>query len=79
MVLDVIETTKSNLKKYKLNTIKDIYKQKYLMVDFSEKMKRTDKEIKLFLAYNMYNHKNVISNTNKGKKIIEILFNYLSN
>ena len=49
-----------------------------MIVDFSEKMKRIDKEIKFFLAYNMYNHKNVISNTNKGKKIIEILFTHLS-
>ena len=26
----------------------------------------------------MYNHKDVISNTNKGKKVIQILFNHLS-
>ena len=41
-------------------------------------MRKTDKEIKFFLKNNMYNHKNVISNTNKGKKIIEILFKHLS-
>ena len=66
------------MKEYNPKKVKDIYKQKCLIVDFSEKMKRIDKEIKFFLAYNMYNHKNVISNTNKGKKIIEILFNHLS-
>ena len=78
MVLDVIETTKRNLKKNNPKTIKDIYKQKSLIVDFSQKMRKTDKEIKFFLKNNMYNHKNVISNTNKGKKIIEILFKHLS-
>ena len=78
MVLDVIDTTNKNLKKYNPKKIEDIYKQKCLIVDFSKKMKRIDKEIKFFLAYNMYNHKDVISNTNKGKKIIEILFNHLS-
>jgi len=78
MVLDVIDTTNKNLKKYNPKKIEDIYKQKCLIVDFSKKMKRIDKEIKFFLAYNMYNHRDVISNTNKGKKIIEILFNHLS-
>jgi len=78
MVLDVIETTKRNLKKNNPKTIKDIYNQENLIVDFSQKMRKTDKEIKFFLKNNMYNHKSVISNTNKGKKIIEILFKHLS-
>ena len=79
MVLDVIETTKRNLKKNNPKTIKDIYNQENLIVDFSQKMRKTDKEIKFFLKKNMYNHKSVIFNTNKGKKIIEILFKHLSN
>ena len=33
--------------------------------------------IKFFLKKNMYNHKKVITNTNRGKKIIEDLFTYL--
>ena len=78
MVLDVIETTKRNLKKNNPKTIKDIYNQENLIVDFSQQMRKTDKEIKFFLKKNMYNHKSVIFNTNKGKKIIEILFKHLS-
>ena len=78
MVLDVISTAKHNLKKYKIKTINDIYKHNSLIVDFSKKMKKTDKQIKSFLEENMYNHKNVISNTNKGKKIIEALFIHLA-
>jgi len=35
-------------------------------------------QIKDFLRHNMYNHKKVIINTNKGKRIIKVLFNYLS-
>ena len=35
-------------------------------------------QIKDFLSYNMYNHEKVIINTNKGKRIIKALFNYLS-
>jgi len=78
MVVDVIDTTNRNLKKYNPQSIKDIYKQDHLIVDFSDKMKKVDMQIKDFLRQNMYNHKKVIINTNKGKRIIKDLFNYLS-
>ena len=77
MVVDVINTTKKNLKLCNPRTINDIYKQERLMVDFSDKMKKIDKQIKEFLKYNMYNHKKVVANTNKGKRIIYDLFKYL--
>jgi len=78
MVVDVINTTNRNLKKYNPQSIKDIYKQDHLIVDFSDKMKKVEMQIKDFLRHNMYNHKKVIINTNKGKRIIKVLFNYLS-
>jgi len=78
MVIDVINTTNRNLKKYNPQSVQDIYKQDFLIVDFSDKMKMVDKQIKYFLRKNMYNHKKVVINTNKGKKIIRVLFNYLS-
>jgi len=77
MVADVIKTTRRNLSIKKIKNINDVYKQNNLMVDFSDKMKKTDKHIKDFLKTNMYNHKKVLANTNKGKKIIKILFKYL--
>jgi len=77
MVIDVIKTTNKNLKKNNPQSINDIYKQGHLMVDFSDKMKMIDKQIKDFLKRNMYNHKKVIVNTNKGKRIINRLFKYL--
>jgi len=77
MVVDVIITTNKNLKKYKPESIKDIYKLDHLIVDFSPKMKNLDKQIKAFLSENMYNHKSVTSNTNSGKKVIKGLFKYL--
>lgn len=78
MVVDVINTTNRNLKKYNPQSIKDIYKQDHLIVDFSDKIKKLDMQIKDFLRHNMYNHKKVIINTNKGKRIIKVLFNSLS-
>ncbi len=77
MVLDVINTTNKNLKLCNPQTVNDIYKQDCLMVDFSDKMKKIDKQIKEFLKLNMYNHKKVITSANKGKKIINNLFKYL--
>ena len=77
MVIDVIKTAKKNLKKINPQSINDIYKQGRLLVDFSDKMKKIDKQIKDFLKHNMYNHKKVIVNTNKGKRIIKDLFKYL--
>tara|TARA_Y100000590_G_C15739875_1_gene1019873 strand:- start:4241 stop:5383 length:1143 start_codon:yes stop_codon:yes gene_type:complete len=77
MVVDVINTTNKNLNKINPQSINDIYIQKQPIVDFSDKMKMIDKEIKFFLKKNMYNHKKVIKNTNKGKTIIRDLFIYL--
>ena len=77
MVVDVVNTTNKNLKKSNPQTINDIYKQDRLIVDFSDKMKIIDKQIKDFLRHNMYNHNKVIVNTNKGKHIINDLFRYL--
>ena len=77
MVVDVINTTNRNLKKYNPQSIKDIYKQDHLIVDFSDKMKIVHMQIKYFLRHYMYNHKKVIINTNRGKRIIKALFNYL--
>ena len=48
-----------------------------MIVDFSDKMKKAVMQIKVFLKHNMYNHKKVMINTNKGKRIIKSLFNYL--
>ena len=77
MVVDVINTANRNLRKSSPQSIKDIFKQDCLIVDFSDKMKRIDDQIKGFLKRNMYNHKKVIVNTNRGKRIIKDLFKYL--
>jgi len=77
MVVDVINTTNKNLRESNPQSINDIYAQDRLIVDFSDKMKIIDKQIKYFLKHNMYNNKEVIANTNRGKKIIKVLFKYL--
>ena len=77
MVIDVINTTKENLRKNNPQSINDIYNEERMIVDFSHKMKIIDIQIKDFLRRNMYNNKAVIVNTNKGKIIINDLFKHL--
>ena len=74
MVKDLIINTQKNIKKKRIRSLNDVLKSKYPIVIFSNKMKKFDTKIKSFLRKKMYYHKNVISNTNKGKKIIKRLF-----
>jgi len=77
MVIDIINTTKKNLKKNKPKNINDIYKNKNKIVDFSKKTQEIDYQVKDFLKKNMYNNKKVLINTDKGKIITKDLFKYL--
>jgi dGTPase len=45
------------------------------MVEFSDKIKNSENEIRFFLKKKMYNNKNVLDRNNKGKIIIKKLFN----
>ncbi len=74
MVEDLIKTTQKNIKKSKIKNLKDVFKSKYPLVTFSDKMRKFDIKIKNFLRKNMYYHRKVKSNTNEGKKIIKKLF-----
>ncbi len=74
MVKDVIENTKKNIKYEKPKNIKDIYKSKTQLVEFSDKMKDFNQEIKFFLMENMYKHKSVSYKAKHGMKIIKTLF-----
>ncbi len=74
MVKDIIFTTKKNLAKNNINSLRDIYNTRYPIVTFSPKMKNFDNKIKKFLRAKMYYHKDVKLNTNKGREIIKSLF-----
>ena len=74
MVKDLIKTTQQNINKNEIRNLNDVFKSKYPIVSFSTKMRKFDKKIKNFLRKKMYYHKNVISNTKNGKKIIKKLF-----
>jgi len=77
MVVDVMNTTNKNLMVSKPKSASDICRLNYALVNFSKEMKKIDNHIKEFLKNKMYNHKKVIINTNKGKKIVKNLFAHL--
>ena len=78
MIKDLINNTKLNLKYNRISKLKDIDKTFFLMVDFSDKVKNSEKEIRSFLKIKMYNNKIVLAKNNEGKKIIKKLFNKIN-
>ena len=75
MIKDLINNTKKNLIYNKIKTFKDVDKTNFLMVEFSDKVKSSENEIRDFLKTKMYNNKKVLDKNNKGKQIINKLFN----
>tara|TARA_A100001015_G_scaffold188940_1_gene210435 strand:- start:183 stop:911 length:729 start_codon:yes stop_codon:yes gene_type:complete len=75
MIKDLINNTKKNLISNNIKTLKDINKTSSLMVDFSDKIKNSENEIRYFLKLKMYNNKDVLAKNNEGKLIIKRLFN----
>ena len=74
MMNDLIQNTKKNLQKYKINFSDDIECQKVKIVSFSDDMIKKEKKLKLFLKNKMYLHPRIRTMTIKAKKIISDLF-----
>jgi len=74
MIKDLIKNTNKNLHYNKIKTFKNINKTSFLMVQFSDKIKNSENEIKYFLRTKMYNNKSVLAKNNRGKLIINKLF-----
>ena len=78
MIKDLINNTKKNLSYHKIKTFIDINKTSFLLVEFSDRVKKSENEIKFFLRSKMYNNKSVLAKNNKGKSIIKKLFNKIN-
>ena len=74
LVIDVIKNTKSTLKKHKIKNLNSIYNSNINVVNFSSEVKELDSQIKNFLQRKMYYSPEVLKRTNKGKKVIALLF-----
>ena len=77
MIRDLITNTQKNLKVLKIKSLRDITRSDQLIVSFSDKIEKAEKEIKLFLRTEMYNNKTVLRKNLRGKVIIKKLFNVI--
>ncbi len=76
MIHDLYETTNHNLQKNKIKSVQDVRNFDGLLVDFSTKMRSQLTELRKFLMQNFYLNEHVASEINKGKNIIQQLFEY---
>jgi dGTPase len=74
MVKDLIKNTINNLNKNKIKSLNEVYEHEKVIVCFSKKFLKIEKEIRFFLRTKMYNNKKVLIKNNQGKKIIKKLF-----
>ncbi len=78
-VVDLVETTKTNLKQQNIQTLDDVRAQKNATVLFSSKMASEILILKQFLRKELYQHYRVHRMTNKAKQIISGLFSAFMN
>ena len=74
-VVDLIETTKTNLSRIKPNCIDDVRNQNDDLANFSSEMLEMNLELKRFLRTHMYAHYRVHRMSSKAAHIIQQLFN----
>ncbi len=74
MIRDLLTNTKKNIRKLNIRSFKDVLTSNQPIVGFSDKMKKSEKEIRLFLRNKMYDNKLVLHKNQRGKIIIKRLF-----
>jgi dGTPase len=74
LIEDLLETTRSNIKNYKIKTDSDVRKLGKPLVDFSEGIKILIIQVKALLFKNVYKHHKVVALTLKCQRIVKELF-----
>ncbi len=74
MIFDVLENTRENIAKYKIETTQDVRKHNGFLLDFSPTMQTTIKQLRAFLKDNFYTHTNVARMDLKSQLVLENLF-----
>jgi dGTPase len=77
MIRDLLANTQKNLKNLKIKSVKEIAKSDQLIVNFSDRLQNSEKEIRSFLRTKMYYNKSVLRKNQRGKVIIKKLFNII--
>jgi dGTPase len=74
MVVDLIDTSRSNIANTSLNSVDDVRHQEKRIMAFSDDMNDKKLELKQFLRKNLYQHYRVHRMTKKAADVIEALF-----
>ncbi|MEO0288141.1 MAG: deoxyguanosinetriphosphate triphosphohydrolase [candidate division WOR-3 bacterium] len=70
---DVITTSLENIKKRNIKTLEDV-RNSPILIDYSEEMKRKNRELKTFLYENLYKHYKVLKMQHKAERYVKKLF-----
>ncbi|MCB1158268.1 MAG: deoxyguanosinetriphosphate triphosphohydrolase [Leptospiraceae bacterium] len=79
MILDLFQHTASEIERLNLKHFSELSEGKFRnerIIAYSEDMYKKTRELKKFLHENLYHHPKVEENSNRGKEIIEKLFQY---
>ncbi len=79
MVVDLIDTSRSNIEQAKPQSVDDVRKQDKPLMAFSPQMTELKQELKQFLRRNLYQHYRVHRMTLKAENIIKSLFDAFLN
>lgn len=79
MVVDLIDTSRSNINAAHLETLEDVRRQKQPLISFSEAMSALNLELKQFLRENLYQHYRVHRMSRKAVDILTALFDAFMN
>jgi len=77
IVDDLVNETEKNLQANKIQTLEDIYKQKYMIASFSNPMLSKVIELKDYLYKHFYQSHGVRTYNDRGKEVIHFLFEAL--
>ena len=79
MVVDLIDTSRENIKQANPNTIEDVRNQKAALISFSKDMNEQNLELKQFLRKRLYQHYRVLRMSKKATVVITALFDAFMN
>lgn len=74
MIFDVLDNTRQNIVKHKIESPQDVRRHNGFLVDFSPEMQTTIKQLRAFLKDNFYTHTNVARMDLKSQLVLENLF-----
>jgi dGTPase len=76
MVNDILQNSLNNIKINNINSINDIQKYNFFLINMSDKMKNECLEIRSYLYKNVYNHPKLLERKMNSEKVIFKLFEY---